>query len=71
MATFWLPLWSQVAIFIISLFLLNNQFLLIIPAIFADALYSPNLYSINGFKYTLFAILFIFVYRFILERLRV
>ncbi len=67
----WLPVWAQGAIFIISLFFAPKNIFLVIPAVFADALYSVGSYSISSFKYTIFAVLLILLYRFILNRLRI
>lgn len=67
----WLPVLAQVAIFIVGLFFAPKNIFLVIPAIFADVLYSGGAYSISNFKYTIFAILLIFLYRFILNRLRI
>lgn len=42
MATIWLPIWIQILLYIIAVFVLPYQFLLLIPALYADALYAPH-----------------------------
>jgi hypothetical protein len=53
-AIFWLPLWAQFAIFGILIIITPYRFLLLLPAIVADALYAPSGTSITHAKYTIF-----------------
>jgi hypothetical protein len=41
-SVFFLPLWFQVVLFIVSLILLKKKYLLLIPAIISDILYMPQ-----------------------------
>jgi len=46
MGVFFLPLWVQVLLFVLALFLLEKKYLLIIPAVIADVLYMPQSASV-------------------------
>jgi hypothetical protein len=39
--TFFVPFWAQIAVYLIALFLIPHRTALLIPAIVADAWYSP------------------------------
>lgn len=61
-AIFWLPLWAQLAIFCMLIIITPYRFLLLVPAIMADALYAPSGISILHAKYTLFVLVLLLLW---------
>lgn len=56
---FFLPLWVQVLLFVLALFLLEKKYFLIIPALIADVLYMPQ--TASTFPRTLLAVVGILI----------
>ncbi len=50
----WLPLWVQIGLFVVAVLVVRYRTLLIVPAVFADALYAPtSTLSVGHFKVTM------------------
>lgn len=50
----WLPLWVQFGLFVIAVLVVRYRILLLVPAVFADALYAPtSALSLGHFKMTM------------------
>jgi hypothetical protein len=61
-ATIFLPFWLQAILYVLALFVIPNKIFLILPAIIADAWYSPvRAFSFENNKTTIFVIALLFV----------
>lgn len=49
----WLPVWVQIVFFIAGVMTLRYRFVLLVPAMLADALYAPATVSLWAMKYTI------------------
>lgn len=50
----WLPLWVQIGLFVVAVLVVRYRVLLLVPAVFADALYAPtSALSVGHFKMTM------------------
>lgn len=71
-ATIFLPFWLQAILYVLALFVIPNKIFLILPAIIADAWYSPvRTFSFENNKTTLFVIALLFVYFLIVNNTRI
>lgn len=65
------PFWVQIVLYLISIFLINPKFLLILPAMFSDAWYAPSRdLSISNNKTLLIVFGILIVYYFLLFNTR-
>lgn len=70
-ALLWLPLWVQLALFIIAAVFIPYRLALFIPAAFGDALYAPHGISLTELKYTFVTMALIIVHWLIIHKTRV
>ncbi len=70
-AILWLPLWVQLALFVLAVSMFPYRLALFIPAAVADALYAPVGISIPGLKYTLVVAALIIMHWVIVNKTRV
>lgn len=70
-AILWLPLWAQFSIFFILIIITPYQFLLLLPAMVADALYAPVGTGFMYAKYTIFVSVLLVIHWAIVSKTRV
>jgi hypothetical protein len=71
-ATVFLPFWLQAVFYILALFFIPNKIFLLLPAMIADAWYSPvRTFSFENNKTTLFVIALLFFYFLIVNNTRI
>lgn len=72
LATFLLPFWVQIILYVVAIFLVRYHVLLLIPALFADAWYAPSReLSFANNKTSLVVLGLIIVYLFIMSTTRI
>jgi hypothetical protein len=71
-ATFFLPFWVQIGLYVIAIILVQYRAFLLVPALFADAWYSPirDISPANN-KTALLVLIMIVVYLLILSKTRI
>jgi hypothetical protein len=71
-AVLWLPLWVQIAFFIIAIIVIPYRFFLVLPAIFSDALYAPTShFSLSTHWMTVSVLVLLAIHYFIMKKLRI
>lgn len=72
LATFFLPFWAQIILYVLAIILVQYRAFLLVPALFADAWYSPvrDISPINN-KTALLVLVMIVVYLLIIRRTRI
>lgn len=71
-ATFFLPFWAQIIIYILGLFLIPYKVALLLGAILSDTLYSPlRSLSFDNNKTTIFVLVLLFIYFIIRNNTRI
>ena len=72
LATFFLPFWAQIILYVLAIILVKYRAFLLVPALFADAWYSPvrDISPINN-KTALLVLVMIVVYLLIIRRTRI
>ncbi len=70
-AIFIAPLWVQYSLFILAIIFVRHNILLLIPAIFADALYAPHPGILTGYTNTLIVAVLLLAYTIIMKKTRV
>ena len=71
-ATFFLPFWVQILLYVVAIILVRYQALLLLPALFSDAWYSPvRNFELSNNKTTLVVFGLIIVYLFIMKTTRI
>lgn len=70
-AIFIAPLWLQYSLFVLSIIFVRHNILLLIPAMFADALYAPYTGILTGYTNTLIVAVLLLVYTVIMKKTRV
>lgn len=71
-AVIWLPVWAQLGLFVVAILLVKYRLVMLIPAIFADALYAPTVHlSIFNFKMTIFVLTLLLIYWLVITQTRI
>ena len=66
------PLWAQLVIFAVTMLFIPERIALLIPAVFADVLYSPTrTLSPENLKMTIFTIIILIAYWLVITQTRV
>ena len=70
-ATLFLPFWFQLILYVIFVFFIKYKYFMILPAIFSDALYSPEMsFGISNIKTLLIVLVLIVFYTLIIKKTR-
>lgn len=72
LATFLLPFWVQLILYVVAIIFVENRVLLLLPALFADAWYSPSRsFDPMNNKTVLLVAVMIIIYLVIIRRTRI
>lgn len=72
LATLFLPFWAQIALYLFAIVITPHRAWLLLPALFADAWYSPvRSFSIYNNKTVLLVLAMLIIYFFIIRNTRV
>ena len=71
-ATIWLPVWAQIALYIIAVILVRHRLLIFIPAVFADTLYTPTtIWHLSAHRYVILVAVLLIGFYLVITKTRI